>query len=187
MQKIYRCIRGSLSNLSCFLIGQIGASDLKVLLFGSMHPNIPSDQLLYSEGMKRTRGYPFSDSGALLNPITAKKARYTNCTTEPYDYETPTSLPNPSIPLLAPLPSHPNIGAYHFGRPVIPFHEGYRLEYHPQYLAGSSQLAYGLQQEQQLPFAQLDYGSEQLRPRPFQFYLGSQLHRHGQNLMDHRT
>ncbi|XP_073103064.1 protein HESO1 isoform X2 [Elaeis guineensis] len=187
MQKIYRCIRGSLGNLSCFLIGQIGASKLKALLFGSMHLNIPSDQLLYSEGMKRTRGYPFSDSGASLDPITTKKARYTDRTKEPYRYETPSALPNPSIPLLPPLPSHPKNGAYHLGPPVIPFHKGYTLEYHPQYLAVSSQLVYGSQHEQQLPFAQLDYGSQHLRPRPFQLYLGSQLHQHGQNLMDHRT
>lgn len=188
MQKIYRCIHGSLSNLSCFLIGQIEASKLKALLFGSMHLNIPSDQILHGQGMKRTRGHLFSDSDSLLDPITTKKARYTDRTREPYGYETPTAPPNPSIPLLRTLlPSHPHNGAYHLGSPVIPFHKSYGLEYDPQYLAGSSQLAYGLQHEQQLLFAQLGYGSEQLHPRPFHFYPGSQLHQHEQNLMNYRT
>lgn len=188
MKKIYGCIRGSLNTLSCFSMGQIEVYKLKTLLFGSMHLDFPSDEL-YSQGIGHKRSHPFSDSAASPNPIATKRPRYTDFTREPhhYGYETPTDLPNPSIPWLPPfLSSYPNNSAYHL-EPPVPFDRGYGLEYHPQHFTGSSQLSYASQHQQLLPFSQFDYGLEQQRPRPFQFYPGLQLHQHDQNLMHRRT
>ncbi|XP_064973823.1 uncharacterized protein LOC135582600 isoform X9 [Musa acuminata AAA Group] len=157
MQKIYECIRGSLSDLSRFAMRQIDSLELKELIFKSVDDlNAPKKEGVHKEVVQHKRRYPFHDAGTSVKPMTSKRPRYLEPTRAPDHarYQTP----NP----LAALQSQATSYGIHrpgliFGSPqpaFTPYH------HHRQRPVASLGAGYGSPPLQQNPFAsQRGYGS----------------------------
>ncbi|URE17747.1 Nucleotidyltransferase domain [Musa troglodytarum] len=150
MQKIYECIRGSLSDLSRFAMRQIDSPKLKELLFKSVDDlNAPKKERVPKVVVQHKRRYPFQDAGTSVKPMASKRPRHLEPTRAPDHarYQTPNAWPNP----LAALQSQASSYGIHragliFGPPqpaFTPFH-------HPVASLGA---AYGSPPLQQHPFA----------------------------------
>nr|XP_009386399.1 PREDICTED: protein HESO1 isoform X2 [Musa acuminata subsp. malaccensis]XP_009386400.1 PREDICTED: protein HESO1 isoform X2 [Musa acuminata subsp. malaccensis]XP_009386401.1 PREDICTED: protein HESO1 isoform X2 [Musa acuminata subsp. malaccensis]XP_018677019.1 PREDICTED: protein HESO1 isoform X2 [Musa acuminata subsp. malaccensis]XP_018677020.1 PREDICTED: protein HESO1 isoform X2 [Musa acuminata subsp. malaccensis] len=157
MQKIYECIRGSLSDLSRFAMRQIDSLELKELIFKSVDDlNAPKKEGVHNEVVQHKRRYPFHDAGTSVKPMTSKRPRYLEPTRAPDHarYQTP----NPLAALQSQATSY---GIYRpgliFGSPqpaFTPYH------HHRQRPVASLGAGYGSPPLQQNPFAsQRGYGS----------------------------
>ncbi|CAL9126812.1 unnamed protein product [Musa textilis] len=129
MQKIYECIRGSLSDLSRFAMRQIDSPKLKELLFKSVDDlNAPKKERVPKVVVQHKRRYPFQDAGTSVKPMASKRPRHLEPTRAPDHarYQTPNAWPNP----LAALQSQASSYGIHragliFGPPqpaFTPFH-----------------------------------------------------------------
>ncbi|RWW69032.1 hypothetical protein BHE74_00023392 [Ensete ventricosum] len=145
MQKIYRCIHGSLSHLSRFAMRQINSVELRELLFKSVDDlNAPRKEGVHNEVVRHKRRYPFHDAGTSVKPTASKRPRY---------HQTPNVLPNPLAALQSQAsygihrpglnfwPPHPALTAYH--RPFASFGAGYGLSPPLQHPFAASQRGYG--------------------------------------------
>ncbi|RWW21601.1 hypothetical protein GW17_00014242 [Ensete ventricosum] len=143
MQKIYRCIHGSLSHLSRFAMRQINSVELRELLFKSVDDlNAPRKEGVHNEVVRHKRRYPFHDAGTSVKPTASKRPRY---------HQTPNVLPNPLAALQSQAsygihrpglnfwPPHPALTAYH--RPFASFGAGYGLSPPLQHPFAASQRA----------------------------------------------
>ncbi|XP_065016773.1 protein HESO1-like isoform X5 [Musa acuminata AAA Group] len=156
MQKIYECIRRSLSDLSRFAMRQIDALELKELIFKSVDDLNAPKKGVHKEVVQHKRRYPFHDAGTSVKPMTSKRPRYLEPMRAPDHarYQTP----NP----LAALQSQATSYGIHrpgliFGSPqpaFTPYH------HHRQRPVASLGAGYGSPPLQQHPFAsQRGYGS----------------------------
>ncbi|XP_077244439.1 uncharacterized protein LOC143884645 isoform X2 [Tasmannia lanceolata] len=92
VQKIYKCIRISLTRLSAFMQGQIEVPKLKTLLFGPKAIRSSGEQLInntvvtlgqnatHNAKMNHKRSIPSNDSTVPVNPWPVKRMRHTEAT-----------------------------------------------------------------------------------------------------------
>ncbi|RZR92948.1 hypothetical protein BHM03_00021324 [Ensete ventricosum] len=155
MQKIYRCIHGSLSHLSRFAMRQINSVELRELLFKSVDDlNAPRKEGVHNEVVRHKRRYPFHDAGTSVKPTASKRPRY---------HQTPNVLPNP----LAALQSQASYGIHRPGLNFWPPHPALTAYHRPFASFGAG---YGLSPPLQHPFAASQRGRAHF-PAPHAFYL----------------
>ncbi|XP_072967991.1 uncharacterized protein [Typha angustifolia] len=176
MQKICKCIRVSLDHLSCFMIGQIEASTLRVDLFGSLHMDVPVNQLKH-ESLEHKRRYPIHPSNAPIDRSATKKARHTKRASNQRHacYETSEPLSTPNVLPLPLLPFQPGNVVYPPRPQFVSPESNYQFMYYPQPIVPSAYPGSSIQRTQFPPPPQLVHRLQyQPPPNPFHFYHGYQ-------------
>lgn len=163
MQKIYKCIQDSLSNLSLFAVGQITAPRLKELLFGLVELKAPNDKHANNETKQRKRSD--YDTPASAKPPSTKRPRHSERTGEldHAPYRIPIVLP----PVLIPLQPQASNGLYSSGFSFVPLQSAFGSQYHLGHPVVPFQSGYGLHNGQQYSFVpQLRYNQSLFPSQP---------------------